>query len=160
MGRALASLSRLARDARGASILELGLALPLLMGVLVSLLDVARMYSAQITIQQAAARSLERLQVGSDRLNFDYVRDEAAAAAGVPTSQVTVTSWAECNGDTTPLPYNSICPIPSPPPSSVARYVEVTINSTYTPYYSFTPLGARNDDGKIPISARSAVRVQ
>lgn len=147
--------------------LELGLALPLIMGVLVCLLDVARLYSAQITIQQAAARSLERLQVGSDRLNFTYVRDEAAAAAGVPTSQVTVSSWAECNGNTTRLPYNSVCPTPAPPPPpavptgpSTARYVEVMINSTYTPYYSFTPLGTRNAEGKVPISARSGVRVQ
>lgn len=156
------TLRRLSRDVRGTSILELGLALPLLMGVLVCLLDVARMYSAQITIQQAAARSLERVQVGTNRLTFGHVQEEAATAANVPTSDVTVTSWTQCHNTATRHPYNHVCAAPtsSTTPPSTARYVEVTVNSAYTPYYSFTPLGTRRSDGKVAISARAAVRIQ
>jgi Flp pilus assembly protein TadG len=160
-------LLRLGRDRRGTSLLELGLALPLLMGVLVCLLDVTRLYSAQMSLQQAAARSLERVQVGTNRLTFGHVQQEAATAAGVPTTQVRVDSWVECNNNTTKLPYTTVCTAPAPPPPPAAapgpmtaRYVEVRIESTYTPYYSFTPLGTRRADGKVEIVARSAVRVQ
>lgn len=154
--RLILSLRQIGCDRRGTSILELGLSLPLLMTVLVCLLDISRCYSAQMSLQQSAARALERVQVGSDRLSFAYARAEAATAAGVDPSQVTVTSWTECNNNTTRLAYTSLCTVGQ----TSARYVEVTINSAYTPYFSFTPLGTRRDDGKVAISARSAVRVQ
>lgn len=149
-------LRALRRDRRGVSIIELGLSLPVFMVVLVGLVDVARCYSAQMSIQQAAARSLERLQVGSNRLTFDHIRQEAATAANVPLTQVEVANWAECNNNTTRLAYNAVCTSGQ----SSARYVEVTINSAYTAFFSFSPLGARRSDGRVALSARSAVRVQ
>lgn len=145
--------SRLRQDRRGASIIEMGLALPVLSVMLVGLVDVASAYSAHMTIQQAAARSLERVQVNGFANNFSFVRAEAAAAAGVPVTQVAVTTWLECNNVRQPAT-TTLCT-----GGAVAgKYVEVTVNSTYSPFFSISPLGARNANGDVALSATSAVR--
>lgn len=126
------------------------------MVVLVGILDGARCFSAQMSLQQAASRALERVQVSGARTNFDYVRTEAANAAGVPPGQVTVTSWAECNNNPAQLAYTTVCPSGQP----TARYVQVRITSTYTPYFRFSPLGTRDGNGNVALAAQSSVRVQ
>lgn len=148
------AIRNLAQDRRGASIIELGLTLPILSVMLMGLVDVASCYSAQMSLQQAAARSLERVQVGgASTTDFTYVRTEAAAAAGVPVSQVTVTTWLECDNvkqaDTV-----RVCP-----GTQVAgRYVQVSIASTYAPFFPYSPLGARNEGGDVVMNAASSVR--
>ena len=155
MGRALAVLGVLHRDRRGASILELGLVLPVIMVVLLGLIDVATLYSTQLSLQQAAARALERVQVGNSRTDFAFVRTEAATAAQVPESQVTVETWLECDQVRQPASTQD-CPTGE----QRARYVEVAIASTYQPYFPYSPLGERNASGNIPLTARSSVRYQ
>jgi Flp pilus assembly protein TadG len=136
-------------------VIELGLALPILMVVLLGLIDVASCYSAQMSIQQAAARGLERAQVGGSRSNFDFVRTEAANAAGVPVSQVTVETWLECN-QVRQAATTQDCTTGQPR----ARYVQVAIQSSYQPYFRYSPLGARNSAGAVPLAATSSVRYQ
>ena len=155
MPRALAALQRLRRDRRGASILELGLVLPVIMVVLLGLIDVATLYSTQLSLQQAAARSLERVQVGNSRTDFAFVRTEGATAAGVPVEQVTVETWLECNQVRQPASTQDC-----PSGQQRARYVQVAIASTYQPYFRYSPLGVRNARGDIPLTARSSVRYQ
>ena len=133
----------------------MALALPVLSVVALGIIDVSTCYSAQMSIQQAAARSLERLQTSNQRLDFSYVKTEAAAAAGVPETQVDVQNWLECN-NARQTTYNQVCPTGQ----TSARYVQVTINSTYTPYFTYSPLGARLANGKVALTASSAVRVQ
>ncbi|MFN3725827.1 MAG: TadE/TadG family type IV pilus assembly protein [Allosphingosinicella sp.] len=166
MPRALAALQRLRRDRRGASILELGLVLPVIMVVLLGLIDVATLYSTQLSLQQAAARSLERVQVGNSRTDFAFVEAEAriaATAAGLPVDRVTVETWLECDQERQP-PSTQYCPSGVQPPPSApvqqARYVQVEIASTYQPYFPYSPLGARNASGNIPLTAKSSVRYQ
>jgi Flp pilus assembly protein TadG len=146
-------LLRLARDRRGASIIEMALALPVLSVMMLGLIDVASCYSAQMSIQQAAARSLERVQVSGSSTDFTYVKTEAAAAADVPVSQVTVETWLECDyvkqGTT----------VQSCSANQVAsKYVKVTINSSYAPYFAYSPLGTRQANGTVALSANSSVR--
>ena len=153
--RTVGVLRRLGRERRGASVLEFGLALPLLMVVLLGLIDVSSSYSAQMSLQQAATRALERVQVGNSRSNFDFVRTEAANAAEVPLSQVTVQTWLECNQVRQPASAQD-CPTGQPR----ARYVQVEITSSYEPYFRYSPLGARNASGNVPLAATSSVRFQ
>ena len=155
MGRALAALRGLRRDRRGASILELGLVLPILMVVLLGLIDVASLYAARMSLQQSAARALERVQVGNSRTDFAFVRTEAATAAGVPESQVAVETWLECN-----QVRQGTAITDCPAGQQRARYVQVTITSTYDSYFRYSPLGARNSAGNVPMTARSSVRYQ
>jgi Flp pilus assembly protein TadG len=147
-------LRRLRRDRRGATIIELALALPVLSVMLLGLVDVASCYSAQMSIQQAAARSLERVQVTGSSADFTYVQTEAAASAGVPVSQVTVESWLECDNVKQAATVQNC----SDASAVAGRYVKVTIASSYTPYFAYSPLGTRRSDGKVALSAASSVR--
>ncbi|HEY0115202.1 MAG TPA: TadE/TadG family type IV pilus assembly protein [Allosphingosinicella sp.] len=143
----------LRQDERGSSIIELALALPFLSVMLLGLIDVATCYSEQMSIQQAAARSLERVQTSGATTDFTYVRAEAAAAADVPLSQVAVDSWLECNN------VRQAASVQACTGTQVsAKYVQVTITSTYAPYFRYSPLGGRQSDGKVALSASSAVR--
>jgi Flp pilus assembly protein TadG len=127
--------------------------MPLLSIMLVGLVDVASCFSAQMTIQQAAARSLERVQTSGSTTDFAYVRTEAAAAAGVPESQVTLDSWLECDNVR-----QAATVVTCTSTQISAKYLQVSISSTYTPYFPFSPLGTRHADGKVGLSAASAVR--
>jgi NADPH-dependent curcumin reductase CurA len=39
-----------------------------------------------------------------------------------------------------------------------AKYVQVAITSSYTPYFDFSPVGQRQANGTVAINATSAVR--
>jgi Flp pilus assembly protein TadG len=146
-------LHQLRRDHRGTSVIELALALPFLSVMLVGLVDVASCYSAQMSIQQAAARSLERVQVAGPSGDFAFVRTEAASAAGVPVSQVTVETWLECDNVKQAATVQTCSET-----QASANYVKVTISSSYAPYFGYSPLGARTSDGRVPLSASASVR--
>ena len=54
------SLSRLRNDKRGAAIIELGLAAPILATMLIGMVDLGRGYSMKLQLEQAAQRAIER----------------------------------------------------------------------------------------------------
>jgi Flp pilus assembly protein TadG len=152
--RRLASIfRRIGRDRRGASIIELALALPVLSILLVGLVDMASLFSAQLSLQQAAARSLERVQVNGTTTNFDFIRTEAATAAGVPESQVTVETWLECEHVKQAASVTACAET-----AQAGRYLKVTINSSYVPFFGFSPLGTRQANGSVALSAAASVR--
>jgi hypothetical protein len=66
---------------------------------------------------------------------------------------VTVASWLECN-DVRQSAGIEACATGQ----TVARYVKVTINKSYAPYFAYSPLGAREADGSVALTASSAVR--
>ena len=146
-------LRRIGPDRRGASVIELGLALPFLSVMMLGLVDVASCYSAKMSIQQAAARSLERVQVNGSTTNFAFVRTEAATAAGVPESQVTVETWLECENVR-----QAATVLVCSGTQDAGKYVKVTITSSYTPFFAYSPLGTRQANGSVRLSAASAVR--
>jgi Flp pilus assembly protein TadG len=153
MAWATTLMHRLRRDRRGASVIEVAVALPCLSVMMLGLVDVARCYSAQMSIQQAAARSLERVQVGGSTTDFTYVKTEAAAAAGVPVSQVSTETWLECDN------VKQAASVLTCSGTQVSgKYVKVTITSTYTPYFAYSPLGTRQANGSKALSASSSVR--
>jgi Flp pilus assembly protein TadG len=145
---------RLVGDRRGTSVLELGLALPIFMVMIVSIIDVSRLHSRQIALQQAASRAVERIQVLGMQSNYASVEAEAAAAAGVTTADVDIDNWLECG---------------NPPVRTTAerctgsnvssRYLQVVIRSSYTPHFGFSPVGARQANGSVALSADSVIRV-
>lgn len=153
MRRRFSLIARLARDRRGASVIELALAMPVLSLIAMGLIDVATFGSEKTKLQQAAARSLERLQVSGSTASFAYLKTEAAAAAGVPETQVTVDSWLECNG-TRQASTVRFCT----GTQTSAKYVQVTIAKSYSPWFAYSPMGTRGSDGKIAMTAASAVR--
>lgn len=152
--RSPAFLSRLGRDRRGTSVLELGLALPIFMVMIVGITDVSRLHSKQMALQQSAARAMERIQVLGIQRDYQAVKSEAARAAGVHIDNVEIDNWLECG---------------NPPVRSTAdrctgttvssRYLQVEITSSYTPSFSFSPVGARQANGSVALTADSVIRV-
>jgi Flp pilus assembly protein TadG len=153
MRQLIPMLRQIGRDDRGASIIELALAMPVLSLLLVGLVDMSSMFSAQLSLQQAAARSLERVQVNGTNTDFTYVRTEAAAAAGVAESQVTVITWLECDNVTQAATVTTCAGT-----AEAGKYVKVTINNGFKPFFPFSPLGARQSDGTVALSAAASVR--
>src|SRR5688572_30047213 len=94
MRRLLASLRR---DERGASVLEIGLFAPILAGMLIGVTDMSMGYARKLAVEQATFRALERVQLGTVQTDYSFVTTEAATAAGVPVSQVTLDTWRECD---------------------------------------------------------------
>jgi Flp pilus assembly protein TadG len=153
MRQLIPMLRQIGRDDRGASIIELALAMPVLSLLLVGLVDMSSMFSAQLSLQQAAARSLERVQVNGTNTDFTYVRTEAAAAAGVAESQVTVITWLECDNVKQAATVTTCAGT-----AEAGKYVKVTINNGFKPFFPFSPLGARQSDGTVALSAAASVR--
>ena len=148
-------LQRLKNDLGGVSIIEWALALPLVSVVLLGVVDVSSCYSAQLSLQQAAARAIERAQVSGSASDYSFIRQEAASAAGVPISQVTLEQWLECNQVRQSASVQSC-----PSGQATARYVQVSIDATYSPVFALSPLGQRRgSDGSVQLRAASALRV-
>ena len=52
----------LARDERGASIIEMAMVTPLLGSLLIGMVDISRAYSAKLQLEQSAYRAIEKVQ--------------------------------------------------------------------------------------------------
>lgn len=160
------SLTNLARDARGAAIIEMALAAPVLATLLIGMVDLSRGYSAKLRLEQVAQRSVEKAMQGmqgDDSTDiFETLKAEAAAAAGVSESAVTVRYWLECNGvsqntnpSTMAADYDTVCP----GGQVYARYLNVRIQKTYTPMFRTRWAGA-NADGTYTLVGEAGLRVQ
>jgi Flp pilus assembly protein TadG len=155
-------LRELCRDTRGHSFLELGFALPIMASLLIGAVDISRGVSEKLATEQAAQRTIELLQlkdfVYTDRATYQA---EAAAAAGVASSAVTVNAWLQCNGTIqTPMDqahYDGTCSNSS---DIMARYVTVEIQKTFTPMFGTKYFPGANVNGTFTLKAKAGVRVQ
>lgn len=156
------NLTKLCRDESGHSFLELGFSLPIMAAMLIGAVDISRAVSDKLAIEQAAQRSIEKLQVldfkWSDRSTY---QTEAANAAGVATSAVTVNAWLQCNGTIqTPMDqshYDGSC---SNSTDIMARYVSVEITKTFRPMFASRRWPGANTNGTFTLRAKAGVRVQ
>ena len=140
-------------DERGASIIEMGLAAPILAAFLVGMMDLSGAYSEKLQLEQAAQRTIELVQVSSFKESDKAsLKTEAEAAAGAGAT-ATVDAWLECNG-TKQTPFSSTCSSGQ----TYARYVTVEITRSYTPMFGLT-WGA-NPNGTYTLKGKAGVRVQ
>lgn len=146
-------LQRIAADERGVGVIELALTMPAIALLMLGASDLAMGYSAQLKLQQAAARTMEMATAGGyTSPAFQNLQSEAATAANVATGQVTVTDWLECDGTK-----QSSCATGQ----QYARFASVSINGSYHPMFGFLFFNhAVASDGGIAISGKSSVRVQ
>jgi len=149
----LATLLRLAGDARGASLTELALVAPLLFVFFAGIVDLGQGLSERFTMQQAVNRSLEMLQAGpleadaeADEVDYSHLVAEAAAAADVPRGNVTLRRWLEC--DNAPQPdFAGDCDLGE----DTARYLQLRIEKHYEGWLFL---------GGYDMAATGAVRIQ
>jgi Flp pilus assembly protein TadG len=154
--------SKLARDERGASIIEMGLLLPVLATVVIGVADVSRAYSQKLLLEQAAYRAIEKVQqYYTTESTYNTLKSEvvsAATAAGfsdVTTSKVTVDFWLECDGvrQTT---YDMNCSS-----SQVqARWISVDVTHNFTPMFASSKWPGSNTDGSYTLHGRAGLRTQ
>ena len=148
-------LNTIARDERGTSIVELGLVAPILGAMFIGMVDLSQAYSMKLELEQAAQRSIEKvMQYQTQYSTYDTLQTEAATAAGVAATAVTVNYWHECNGVKTAT-YNTVCA----GGATESRYIEVSINKEYTPTFGtrFLP-GSVN--GKLMLNGKAGLRTQ
>ena len=153
----IARFSALLRDQRGNSLIEMALATPLLATLLVGTVDISRAVSAKIVVEQAAQRTVEKVQAQEnfDTGDIDDYEADAEDAAGTG-SDATVDAWLECNNDGVHLDFDTgSCGTGVP----YARYVEVSVGNSFTPMFGtqFFP-DAVGDS--VPVSGKAVVRVQ
>lgn len=149
-------LRSLGRDERGASIIEMGMVMPVMATLLIGMVDISRAYSAKLQLEQSAQRAIEKvMQYQTDTSTYATLYLEAATAAGVPTSDVDVDFWLECNG-TRQSDYNTSCT----PGQVQARYITVTVEKDFVPMFGTRFFPGANGDGSYTISGEAGLRTQ
>jgi Flp pilus assembly protein TadG len=152
-------------DERGVSAIEFGMILPILATLTLGIIDLSSALSQHFTLQQAVNRSFEMVQanrLGTDRMggtpSYAFMKDEVAAAAGIPLSSVTLRQWRECDG-VAKTPFEGNCPDRpataatggKTTPADTARYLELTAKKTFKGSLYWKT---------VDLEAKSAVRVQ
>jgi Flp pilus assembly protein TadG len=148
--------ARLARDDRGASIVELALVVPIMGSLLIGMVDLSRAYSHKLKLEQAAQRAIEKVQqYQTTTSTYGTLQAEAAAAAGVPTTNVTIDYWLECNG-VKATNYDSVCS----GGQSYARWVQVDVTGTFTPLFPTKKYPGANTNGTFTLHGIAGMRTQ
>ena len=151
-------LRSIVEDQRGATFVEMGLALPIMCFMLLGMVDVSMAYSEKLALEQAAYRALEKIQqVGYNHSpnttpnDLTRLEDDAEAAAGAG-STATGQAYLECRSGASTLTvelFNATCP----QGSSAARYVGVSITKTHTPSFG-------GISGSVALTGEASIRVQ
>jgi Flp pilus assembly protein TadG len=155
MSAMLRMLRRWRRDEGGTSVVELALLSPILLITLGGTVDCARLISAKLRLQQAAERTAEMASAGGiASAAFGSLQSEAAAAAKVSASNVSVSYWLECDG-TKQSAFDGTCA----DGQQVARFTSITIAGSYVPTFAwlFRPV---TTNGAVALSGSASVRVQ
>jgi Flp pilus assembly protein TadG len=152
----------LREDERGASIIEMGFLLPVLSTIVIGVADVSRAYSQKLLLEQAAYRSIEKVQqYYSSESTYDTLKNDAVSAANdagfsdVTASNVTVDYWLECNG-VRQSTYDTSC---STGPAT-ARFISVDVTHNFTPMFASSKWPGSNSDGSYTLHGRAELRTQ
>jgi len=152
-------LQRLVAEENGASVIELALVAPVFASMLVGMVDLSRAYSAKLQLEQAAQRSIEKVQQYQTTSNtFSTLQTEAsnaATAAGFTSPTVTVDYWLECDG-ARQSDYDSHCSTGQ----SYGRWVTVDIAGKYTPMFASRHWPGANSDGTFTLHGKAGLRTQ
>jgi Flp pilus assembly protein TadG len=160
----MSALNRLARDQRGAALIELALIAPMLAMFVIGISDISTAYSRQLALEQAAQRSIEKVMqtTGEDTAEATIKKEAVCQVNGtktdgtcktgrITTANVTVTYRLECNGVV--KSYSNDCSNGE----KEVRYILATVAESYTPMFS---MHFNTVNGKWALSATAGVRVK
>ncbi len=153
-------LTSLAADERGTSYIELALIMPFLLLLLLGSVDMSRMISTRMDLEQAAQRTTDfALSSRPNGSDTSYLVAEAVAASGLSAQHVTVQLFLECNGERM-SDFNAGCP----GGNVRSRYVTVSIQDEVEPMFDWSNLGGLLGtsafDSTFTITGDSTVRFQ
>jgi Flp pilus assembly protein TadG len=151
--------ARLARDERAAAIVELALIMPFFAAMVVGVADITRAYSAKLKLEQAAYRSIEKVQQYRDTTStYSTISSEATAAAtaaGFTSPVVTIDYWLECNG-TRQANYNTACT----GGQTENRWIQVDIAANFTPLFASSRWPGSNANGTYTLHGKAGLRTK
>ena len=151
------SIIRIIRDQRGTSVIELAIAAPILSVFLIGMVDLSRAYSAKLQVEQAAQRTIEKVQRNGFSLGDQTsLQTEAETVAGTGSS-ATVVATLECTssgGAVTVKAFNQTCL----DTDTFARYLRVQITKPYSPFFRMRFGVAAN--ANYTLHGNAALRVQ
>ena len=150
-------LRQFLQDTRGTSTIELALIFPVGLLLLLGAIDSSLAFAEKLRVEAAASRSIEQITAFS-RVKADYSasRAEAAAAANVAVSDVTVTNWLECN-NVVQVNFEGTCSNPS---DQIARFVKVSIRGKFKPAVNSGGFLSTDANGFVRVLGDSSVRIQ
>ena len=154
------ALRNLRHDSTGTGALELALAMPILMLLLVGMVDASRLVAARLDAEQAAQRATDfALAKRPTTSNATYIKNEAVRASGLEAKDITAEIYLECNG-TRQSDFRTVCPAGE----HRARFVNVEIDRTVEFIFDWSAMAAlfgSNVMGEsIVVSGDSLVRFQ
>lgn len=130
--------TRLAHDQSGTSFIELAFLMPVLLLLLLGSVDMSRMISTRMDLEQAAQRTTDfALSSRPNGSDTSYLVTEAVAASGLTADNVTVELFLECNGEKQ-ANFDAGCP----GGNIRSRYVRVSIEETVDPMFDWSAIGA------------------
>lgn len=155
-------LRNLLKDEGGASIIELAFAAPIMAALIMGMSDMALAYSTTVQLEQAAQRTIEKVEnqkavASSYNSALTAEAQSAMSDAGFTTGNtITPDSWLECGTSTTHLALTADCPNAT---DTVARYVSVRIQRSFTPIFSGLWPGT-DANGNLTVAGYAQVRMQ
>jgi Flp pilus assembly protein TadG len=170
-------LRKLAREERGAAVIELALIAPILALLIMGITDVSIAYGRRLELEQAVQRSIEKvMQTTGDTTVAGTIKKEAVcqingtnedgtcAAGRLSEDEVTVTYRLECNAGGAVVQTKEAADsdafdaLTCDPGQTEARYIIANAVDTYTPMFK-VHFGT-GPDGVYDLSATAGVRVQ
>jgi Flp pilus assembly protein TadG len=159
--------ARIRDEQRGAAIVELALTAPFLAALVIGMTDLARGYSTKLQVEQAAQRTVEKIEqqksvASSYNTGLTTEATNAMTDAGYSTGNtITPDSWLECSSNgtswTRQSDFNGSCPNAT---DITARYVSVSISRSFTPMFTSRHWPGANANGTFTVSGFAEVRVQ
>ena len=155
----------LARDQRGAAMIELAFIAPVLALLTVGVVDLSNGFGTKLRVEQAAQRSIEKVMQTTGVLTVeDTIAAEAVCqyngtlpngnckTAPLTTADVVVTHRLECNNVVTTNPDCATG-------EKESRWIQVTVSTDYTPMFPlhFTGIAA---NGKYHIQSIAGMRTE
>ncbi|MFC7536832.1 TadE/TadG family type IV pilus assembly protein [Sphingomonas sp. GCM10030256] len=156
-------LPNLAQDQRGAAVIELAFAAPILAGLIMVVTDVSNAYSRKLALEQGAHRAIEKVMQTTELKTVQgTIADEVALQANVKASQVSVQFPRYCDGkkmpDTTVDAEGYSDGTPCASTERESHYILITVTDNYKPFFSSLNLGTKQADGTYLIRAEAGMR--
>ena len=155
-------LRKLSGDDRGAALIEMALATPILAACLMGMVDLSRAYSERLQLEQATQRAIEKVfNNQTQSTSYNTLKNEAVSAAqdagytSVTAADVTIDYWLECNG-TRQADYDTNCT----DGQVYARYINVAIQKKFQPFFGTKYFPGANSDGTFTLKADAGIRTQ
>lgn len=148
----------LARNERGAAIIELAIVAPVLALLTIGVVDMSNGFATKLKLEQASQRAIEKvMQTTGNGTSEQTIILEAASQADVPVENVTVTYRLECDGELQSDPDGQCLAT-----QKASKWVTVTVTDKYKPLFALNKFkfSGLEPDGTYHITAKAGMRTQ